>query len=954
MRVRRPKRRATRRLSLLVRFAIISFVLLLAVGLVLARWLNSVQRERRLDDAAASAQIVAQAGLQGQLASADLDTDFRPLDIDTRAALDQAFGSAISEDGVVRLKIWNRQHWIVYSDNPLLVGRWFPGDDGLTTALQGQVSKAITDLARPEEMEERDFGRLLAVYVPIRQDANLRLTNDLSGEVIGAFEIYVPYQPIADAIAEDARNLSIALGIGFLILYLGLFRLVAGASTRLRVQATENAHQATHDALTDLPNRRQLVDDLQVMLDRRGGSKYVALALLDIDRFKEINDALGHPSGDQVLRDIAARFREQMPDATVARIGGDEFAVAAENLPHAQAALAVATRIENVFEAPFDVAGISVSVRPSIGIALGPDDGRTAEQLLQHADVAMYVAKRTGTGRRMYSRTLDHYSPDRLELAGELRDAIAAASGEVMLAYQPKLDLVTDEVLGVECLVRWKHPQRGFVPPAEFLPIIENTELIAPLTWLVLDQALATCANWRRHGLEIQMAVNISARTISSAELYEQVVAALERYDLPPSALELELTESALLGDHNLAAANVTRFRELGVSIAIDDFGTGYASIGYLTTMPISSLKIDRSFVSDMFSDPAAAAVVNFSVGLGQQLGLEVVAEGIEDEPTLEELRRLGVNTGQGYFIGRPMPATEFLHWLLAWSTRHLTARDVAPEIDSLATHRVDAELVGAGVGQGVNGLADAFGGAAAALLASPTFDLSPYAAGAHGADALGGPYGPGGPDGPDGGTAFAAEPWHIDDVLPGVASAGAFVGPDAEFGGPVDDLTGPADRAEAPDLAGPLETKWGQAPLTLTVDPADRVNVDMVFGTRAGDGTLEWTPGPMAPAPIPMLRLPRASDIDPDDARIGFDGPAPAPSAPSGPSGPSSMLPPPLMLQFGSPIAADESDATAAVSDATAAVSDATAATGRMDLTEGPLRPTEILTHDTAPEAPS
>lgn len=684
MRVRRPTRRRTRRLSLLVRFAIISFVLLLAVGLVLGRWLGSIQRERSLDDAVKRAQIVAEGAFQANLTPADLQQDFLPISPETRQQLDDFIGAAIDADSLVRLKVWNAQHWIVYSDNPVLTGRWFPGDEGLARALDGEINSDVTDLSRPEEMEERDFGQLLAVYVPLRETAG-QFSGD-TGTVVGAFEIYVPYAPVAAAIADDTRTLYLALAIGLAVLYLALFRLVAGASRRLRLQAQENAHQATHDALTDLPNRRQLILDLQSMLDRRYGSKYVALALVDIDHFKEINDALGHPSGDTVLQAIADRFREQMPDATVARIGGDEFAIAAENLPHAQAALAVATRIEDVLHAPFEVAGISVSVRPSIGIAMGPDDGRDADELLQHADVAMYVAKRTGSVKRLYSRNLDHYSPDRLSLAGELRDAIATASGEVHLAFQPKLDLRSDEVRGVECLVRWKHPQRGFVPPAEFLPIIENTELIAPLTWFVLDQALSTCASWRRHGLEIQMAVNISARTIGSPELYDRVVAALDAHGLPPSALELELTENALLGDHSLAAENVSRFRELGVSIAIDDFGTGYASIGYLTTMPISAVKIDRSFVDNMFSDPAAAAVVNFSLGLGQQLGLEVVAEGIEDEPTLEELRRLGCDTAQGYFISRPLGATEFLHWLLAWSTRHLTPRDVAPEIDDPAT----------------------------------------------------------------------------------------------------------------------------------------------------------------------------------------------------------------------------------------------------------------------------
>lgn len=683
MRGRRPNLRPARRLSLLVRFAIISFVLLLAVGVVLGRWFGHIQEQRALDDGVRAAELVAQAAIQPKLTPDAFDGGFRPLDAALRAELDAQIGRATGTGSLVRVKVWNAQHWIVYSDNSRLIGRWFVGDPALDQALAGTTNSLITDLSRPEEMEERaeEHGRLLAVYVPLRVDDSGLFTNDGTGTVVGAFEIYVPYGPIATALAHDLRLLWISLAAGLVALYLGLFRLVARASSKLRRQAAVNEHQATHDHLTGLPNRQQLVTELQRMLDRRHGTKYVALALVDIDRFKEINDALGHPSGDAVLISIAERFRVQMPDAVVARIGGDEFAIAADHLPHAQASLAVATRIEEVLHDPFEVAGISVSVRPSIGIALGPDDGRTAEELLQHADVAMYVAKREGSVRRLYSRNLDHYSPDRLQLAGELRDAIAEANGEVHLAFQPKLDLRTDEISGVECLVRWKHPQRGFVPPAEFLPIIENTELIAPLTWLVLDQALATCASWHRHGIETTMAVNISARTIGSPELYDRVAAALEQHGLPPAALELELTESALLGDHHLAAANVARLRELGVGIAIDDFGTGYASIGYLTTMPISAVKIDGSFVDRMFSDEASAAVVNFSLGLGKQLGLVVVAEGIEDESTLEELRRLGCDQGQGYFISRPLGSTEFLHWLLAWSTRHLTPRDVAPEL---------------------------------------------------------------------------------------------------------------------------------------------------------------------------------------------------------------------------------------------------------------------------------
>ena len=225
-------------------------------------------------------------------------------------------------------------------------------------------------------------------------------------------------------------------------------------------------------------------------------------------------------------------------------------------------------------------------------------------------------------------------------------------------------------------MVRWKHPQRGFISPGEFLPIIENTELIGPLTWEVLDQSLASVANWRRMGLQIQVAVNVSARTVGTPELVERVQRALVKYDLPASSLELELTESALLDDHGRAMQNLERLRDLGVSIAIDDFGTGYASISYLTTMPISVLKIDQSFIAQLLSDDTAAAVVGFSLSLAEQLGLDVVAEGIEDEAVLGELRRRGCTYGQGYFIGRPMAPHDFIAWLLAWNTRSLQAPD--------------------------------------------------------------------------------------------------------------------------------------------------------------------------------------------------------------------------------------------------------------------------------------
>jgi diguanylate cyclase (GGDEF)-like protein len=489
--------------------------------------------------------------------------------------------------------------------------------------------------------------------------------------VIGASELYIPYGPIADDIAADKHELWVTLGASLLLLYLVLFRLVYGASKKLRRQAIENEHQAMHDALTDLPNRQMLARELDRMLQRRKDEGHVGLTLLDLDRFKDINDTFGHTCGDQLLMSVAQRLRAEMPHALVARLGGDEFVVVVSGLMSVDEAESLSSDVEALLEAPFPIEGILVSVRASHGVVLAPEHGTTAEELLQHADIAMYVAKRTGNGaRRVYTPELDHHSPERLALVAELRDAIS--SKQIVLVYQPKVHLASGRITSVEALVRWRHPRRGMVPPGEFLPIVESTELIDPLTWEVLDQALATCAGWLASGLRLQMAVNISARTIGSPELVQRVHDALGRHGVPAELLELELTESALLGDHQSAIDNLHQLRAMGVDVSVDDFGTGYASVSYLTSMPLTALKIDMSFVQTMFTDQSSAAVVDFSLGLADQLGLDVVAEGVEDQPTLEALRDKGCTYAQGFFITRPLPAPELVHWLLEWSTRHL------------------------------------------------------------------------------------------------------------------------------------------------------------------------------------------------------------------------------------------------------------------------------------------
>jgi diguanylate cyclase (GGDEF)-like protein len=675
-----PLRR--RRPGLLLQFGLLGFVLLVAVGALLANRLQRTAQQRNLDQAVHSAQLIATVGVQPLLQPADLQRNYLPVPDATEKLLDGAMRSTIADNGIVRLTVWNLQHWAVYSNNNALVGRWIPGMSGLDRAFAGHTAAQVADVGPAEDPERPASGRLLSVAVPLRVDPSGAFTANEAGTVIGAVEISLPDSTIEAAIAADTRQGYIVLGIGLTVVYLGLMGLVARASRRLRRQATSNAFHATHDELTGLANRRLLESQVDELLAAQKPGRHVALALLDLDRFKEINDTLGHHSGDEVLCVVAARLTEHLDAVCVARVGGDEFVVTA-SVADSHDALLMCDEIEKLLDEPVEVRGVSVSVRASIGLTVTPDHGADCDTLLQHADVAMYVAKRSGTTRQMYSPDFDHDIPARLGLATALRDALSA--GQIALVYQPKLDIASCQVTGVEALVRWQHPDRGTIMPAKFMPIIENTELIGPLTWHVLDLALAQCADWQCIGIDLAVAVKLSARTLRDPSLVDNVRTALARHGLPGSKLELELAESALVGEQPRLREALSDLQTMGVRLAIDDFATGSASIGYLATLPVDVLKIDRSLVSMLLSDPRAVAIVRVTVDLARELGLRVVAEGVEDERTLAELLRLGCDHAQGYLIARPMPSEQMVGWMSRWYA-------VTRSID-LAT-RIEHELV--------------------------------------------------------------------------------------------------------------------------------------------------------------------------------------------------------------------------------------------------------------------
>ncbi len=430
------------------------------------------------------------------------------------------------------------------------------------------------------------------------------------------------------------------------------------------------AHQASHDALTGLPNRTLLQRQVErCIASSPGGDARFSLLLLDLDRFKEINDTFGHPCGDAVLHQFSPRLLEAVRDSDlVARLGGDEFGIL---LPGAdeERAIGVAGRILGELESPIVVEGHPFDVGVSIGIALYPEHGLDAVTLMKHADVAMYAAKRARSGRAVYSAGQADLSPRRMRLVGELRQAIA--DGQLRLHYQPMVDLRTMQPVGAEALVRWQHPIDGLLAPGEFIPLAEQTGLIRPLGLRALQESLGQFLAWRREGLDLRVAVNLAPENLQDDQLTETIDRLFAESDAPSRWLTVEVTESAMMADPTRAKAVLARLHRMGVLIAIDDFGTGYSSLAYLKELPVDKVKIDRSFVRDMAHNERDACIVRSVIDLGHNLGLRVVAEGVEDRATLELLASWGCDLAQGYYIGRPMPPGGVPNWLVEWAGRN-------------------------------------------------------------------------------------------------------------------------------------------------------------------------------------------------------------------------------------------------------------------------------------------
>src|SRR5918995_318592 len=634
------------RLSLLGKFVALSLLATVLLAVAVGSVLDERIERRALGNAEQLTRVIGDLTVAPRLSRAQLE---RPLDPATLHALDAAIARVDTGGGAIReVKLFTPDERVAYADDRSRIGP-VRFSDNVWRALDGTVTSNV-------ERAEDDEGDVtespsLEVYMPVRLRPG--------GPVEAVLEVYTDYGPTAAAIREDSRALYLVLFFGLGALWLSLFTLVGRASRRLR-------EQATRDPLTGLPNRTSLYQ----RVGRVGGSVrqfggLAALLLIDLDRFKEVNDTLGHDQGDALLRDVSARLNDTLRRGdTLARLGGDEFAVLLHDLPDRGAAAELALRLLDSLERPFAVGGVSVQLGASVGVALCPEHGTDVSTLVRRADVAMYDAKREQGRVRVYDATRDPNSPERLRRLSELRTALT--EGELRLHYQPKVDVAVGAVTGVEALLRWEHPQLGLLAPDEFLPLAERTGMMGDLTRWVVDEALRQARAWQEQDVEIPIAINLAAANIFDAALPDAVAERLAHHGVPGRRLTCEISEHTVMADPRRATEVLERLRALGVRLSLDDFGTGQSSLAYLKRLPLDEVKIDRAFVSGMTGDTSDALIVRSTIDLARDLGLEVVAEGVEEEEVLERLRALRCHEAQGFHPSRPPPAQALVDWLTA------------------------------------------------------------------------------------------------------------------------------------------------------------------------------------------------------------------------------------------------------------------------------------------------
>ena len=626
---------------LFLAYAAASLVPVLLLGLVLSFALSAEASSRGLAEGRAEASLIARTAIEPML-------DGRPLSRTMSAAelqsLRRVAQRAIGSGDVVRMRMRDLNGRVVFSDDGSGFGEEV--EDEALDAARGETVAHLTRLNADANDEGPAGPRVVEIYLPL----------SAGGPWLGVLEIYLPYAPIAHDVSAGLHAVYLVLGIGLAALW-AILALVS-ASTMRRI-----AWLAERDPLTGLPNRRIFQHRVAAAVDDAIRRKHAtAVVVADVDRFKEVNDTLGPQNGDALLCELGVRLAGTVRTGdTVARLGGDEFGLVLAGIGEPEIPVLL-DRLRAAIEAEVTVGDLPISAEASFGYAVAPADGSDVDTLLRRADMAMHHAKGSRTGTTRYDPRHDNFDVGKLALVGELRRAIEA--DELVLHYQPKAELRTDRVCAVEALVRWQHPQRGMVPPDAFLPVAEQTGLIEPLTRWVLATALGQIGRWKDAFAGLTMAVNVSARNIGRPDFPDTVAAALAAAGVEPERLVLEITETALMADPEVAADVLARISATGVRVSVDDFGQGQTSLGYLSRLPLHELKIDKAFVTDLPDNSAHAAIVRSVVDLGHNLGLQVVAEGVETHEAVGILTATGCDVAQGYLLARPMPPGDLPDWL--------------------------------------------------------------------------------------------------------------------------------------------------------------------------------------------------------------------------------------------------------------------------------------------------
>jgi diguanylate cyclase (GGDEF)-like protein len=630
--------------TLALKLVLLILVPALLLVVVLGRGISKTVDDRAVGQAERQSITVSRALDERFLARV---TRARRLGRATRRHTDAVLGRVAHSDGVSGVRLLAGSGRVVFSSRAAERGGRL-ATPGLAAALRGRTFASRT---------RRKDGVTIDTFVPLRAAA---------GETpVAALQLEVDAPPAVSATSSDMRRLYLILTAGLALLCAGTLRVLStGLPWARRRHAVPEDH--ARDSLTGLPNRELFNEMLEKALADCPHDGIVAVLLMDLDRFKEINDSLGHFNGDLVIERVGKRLASVLREGDlVARLGGDEFAMVLPTAVSKDSVVGAAKRIHDALEEPFTVGGLALRVEASIGAALYPHDGDKAGKLLQAADVAMYAAKKAHTGHEFYAAEQHQYTPARLGLVAQLDRAME--KGELVLHYQPKARMDTRTIEGVEALARWNHPTRGLLLPDEFIPVTEHTSMIRPVTIHLLETALAQVQEWSRDGLQLNVAVNLSAQLLLDLKLPREIGRMLSRVGAAAGTLEVEITESAIMSDPRRAQRVLDRMREMGVRIAIDDFGTGYSSLVSLKQLPVDAIKVDKSFVLNMENDSSDAAIVRSTVALGHNLGLEVVAEGVENQALWDQLATMGADTAQGYYLSKPLPPDRFDTWLAVY-----------------------------------------------------------------------------------------------------------------------------------------------------------------------------------------------------------------------------------------------------------------------------------------------